>query len=220
MGKATTNSSQTGAQAWAPRALTAEEQELAKALFRREIALITDGSFDDVGGERRRVRAWMARTGRPAPEDTWIGVVDAGRVVAALHASPHYGQASDVLAGLGQPGWGTPDWLRTYVEEVVSLEEVAVDATLRRQGAGAVVVRASMLALAHQGARTVSGFATNSASRALFGSLNFTIGDFREPVPRAFAGGLLTMWWDLAPDDGRYFWKKLHTAGASFGVRQ
>ncbi|MCL3862984.1 GNAT family N-acetyltransferase [Actinotalea sp. K2] len=204
---------------WVPRALTAVEQEQAKALFEREVDLIVPGSFDDSTGEARRVRAWMARTGDRAPVDTWIGLFDGVRVVGALHAGPHYGQAADVLSSLGRPGAPDARWLRAYIELVGSIEEVAVDPAYRRQGAGAALVRVGVAGLAHRGVRTVSGFASSPASVELFRSLRFTVGGRRQAVPAAFSEGLQTSWWDGVPEDGRYFWKALPAPGAAFGLR-
>jgi GNAT superfamily N-acetyltransferase len=160
----------------------------------------------------------MSRTGDPAPEDTWIGVVEDGQVIGAVHASPHYGQAANIVEMLGHPDAGSPGWLRLYVEQVASLEEIAVEPAHRRQGAGAALVRAVGTALTKRRARTIAGFATNAATIELFRSQRFTIGGYKQPVPQNVAAGLKTVWWDAAPDDGRYFWKVLPLPGSAFGV--
>lgn len=203
---------------WTPRPLTTDEQQQAKSLFTREIPLITDGSFDDVTSERARIRSWMSQQGAPAPREDWLGVVDQGHVLGALHTSPHYGQADQVLRTLGQPEAGDPAWLSVYVTEVGSLEEVAVDPGYRRHGIASTLVRAGLTTLARQGVRAISGFACDAEAIDLFRALRFTIGGFHQPVPPAMAAGLKTIWWDRAPDLGRYFWKALPAPGAAFGL--
>ena len=205
--------------AWEPRALTAGEIDQAKRLFVAHIPLVVPGALDDPRGQVRRVRRWMESTGAPAPADAWIGVVDQGRVIGALHASPHYGQAADILNDLGRnahaPG---PDWLRTYVEKVGSLEEVAVEPTHRRRGVAATLVRAAVRELAQRDCRTLSGFASDLASARFFRKQGFTVGEHHQTVPPEIALGLRTGWWDAAPDEGRFFWRVLPAPGDAFGL--
>lgn len=201
------------------RALTAAEQEQAKELFKRRVRLIGADSFDDLAGEARAVRHFMATTGDPAPQDTWLGLVEGGKLLGAVHAGPNYGQAVQILQILGQPGAGSPDWLRMYVERVASLDEIAVEPAHERRGVGAALLRAVVTALVSREAVTVSGFATSTAMIELARSQGFAIGGYKEPVPASISANMRTAWWDLAPDDGRYFWKVLPARGQSLGVR-
>jgi len=184
----------------------------------REIELVTPGSFDDRFGEIRAVHEWMRKTGRPSPPDTWLGVVEGGRLLGAVHASPNLGQASQVLVEIGKPDRPDVEWLRRYVDLVGSLEEVAVDLDVRRRGLAAALVRAGLAELQQRGVRAVSGFACDTGSVELFRALKFTIGRLGESVPDHIAAGMHTYWTEGTPEDGRYFWKVLPALGDAFGL--
>lgn len=204
---------------WSVRPLTVQEQGLAVDLFEREIAIFTRDQYESDVVERQNVTRWMASRDVPAPPDTWVGAVQDGRVLAAAHAGPHYGQAADVLERqlAGRPGAADPAWLQAYVQQVANLDDVAVAPECRRRGLATAVVNSVCADLRKRGARTVAGYASGSASIGLFEHLGFVIGEERASVPADVANGLRTAWPPSAVVDGRYFWKVLaYPAGASF----
>lgn len=177
-------------------------------------------------------RAVVDESGSPSAGRHVLGVVDSGRVLAAVRADPtragpHYGQVSDVVAAQirGRRDAGTPDWVVRYTEKVANIHDVAVATELRRKGIGAALVRAATTALSDRGAHTVAGFATNPASVALFRACEYVVGGLRQPVPKDIAAGLTTLWDPALPDAGRYFWKvlaqraQLSGPGTAFGLR-
>ncbi|WP_263729850.1 GNAT family N-acetyltransferase [Cellulomonas sp. SG140] len=204
---------------WSVRRLSTREQQLAVDLFEQEVSIFTREQYESDLVEQRKVSRWMTSRGISAPLDTWMGVLENDRLVAAAHAGPHYGQARDVLQRQeadAPTAWGSL-WLQSYLAQVANLDDIAVAPDYRRRGIASALVRAVCADLRDRGAHTVAGFASGAASMGLFKRLGFTIGQPRESVPEEFANGLRTFWYPGAPVDGRYFWKRLaYPAGASF----
>lgn len=199
------------------RPLDAAEQQAALKLFLREIDMVTAEGQAEGSAAQRFVEDWLIARGTTPVATTWLGVVDRGAVVAAAYAGPHYGQAADVLHQQlqGRDDAGEPEWIVRYTTRVAHFHDIAVAPGLRRQGVGTALVRQVTSALTARGVRSVTGFATNPASAALFKSCGYTLGKPGQAVPKEQAEGLRTLWHEELPSTSCYFWK---SPGSAFGL--
>ena len=132
----------------------------------------------------------------------WIGAVDEGRMVGAVHAAADTRLAySHIRAhARGVDGAGIPPWIHRLLNVTASVEEIAVEPGARGSGVGrALLDRVHAHLREHRvpgpwgEERAIHTWAA-TAAHPLFESAGYIVARPHQPVPPEYVGGAPLLW--------------------------
>lgn len=135
-------------------------------------------------------RQALSQLGLGLPKhDVWRAVWSKRDPLAVIHAGPQWGQIEDLI---GHPSTTWP-WVSRYVRRCWNVDEIAVHPDYRHRGYGSALLDDLHEQAAAAGVRTLTAFATSSASIALFTKAGWTALPPQTPIPPQLAEGLKTL---------------------------